>query len=176
MVRFEAIRTLSFTKNFCAVKTTLPSYMWYLPISAGAPDLEPFLTVSRSGDETFQQEVFPLSFFSDRISVRTFHLLQVSTWRINCLQRQKCLTFIDLIDDHWCVSDSIDAIKINTCGQLNRPDLSLLSLYYHVLGQSSSSNEIESYFVLMNIHKKWSHDRWMNSANYSHGGIISQIL
>ena len=100
----------------------------------------------------------------------------VSTWRINCLQRQKCLTFIDLTDDHWCMSDSIDAIKINTCGQLNRPEMSLLSLYYHVSGQSSSANEIESYFVLMNIHKKWSHDRWMNSANYSRGGIISQIL
>ena len=26
-------------------------------------------------------------------------------------------------------------------------------------GSSSSANEIESYFVLMNIHKKWSHDR-----------------
>ena len=26
------------------------AYMWYLPISAGAPDLEPFLTVSLSGD------------------------------------------------------------------------------------------------------------------------------
>ena len=57
------------------------------------------------------------------------------------------------------MSDSIDAIKINTCGQLNRQDMSLLSLYYHVSGQSSSANEIESYFVLMNIHKKWSHDR-----------------
>ena len=89
---------------------------------------------------------------------------------------QKCLTFIDLIDDHWCVSDSINAIKINTCGQLNRPDMSLLSLYYHVSGQSSSANEKGSYFILMNIHKKWSHDRWMNSANYSRGGIISQIL
>ena len=74
------------------------------------------------------------------------------------------------------MSDSIDAIKINTCGQLNRPDMSLLSLYYHVSGQSSSANEIESYFVLMNIHKKRSHDRGMNSANYSRGGIISQIL
>ena len=51
------------------------------------------------------------------------------------------------------MSDSIDAIKINTCGQLNRPDMSLLSLYYHFSGQSSSANEIESYFVLMNIHK-----------------------
>ena len=71
------------------------------------------------------------------------------------------------------MSDSIDAIKINTCGQLN---MSLLSLYYHVSGQSSSANEIESYFVLMIIHKKWSHDRLMNSANYSRGGIISQIL
>ena len=72
---------------------------------------------------------------------------------------QKCLTFIDLIDDHWCVSDSIDAIKINTCGQLNRPDMSLLPLYYHVSGQSSSANEIARYFILMKIHKKWSHDR-----------------
>ena len=89
---------------------------------------------------------------------------------------QKCLTFIDLIDDHWCVSASIDAIKIDTCGQLNRPDMSLLSLYYHVSGQSSSANEKASYFILMNIHKKRSHDRWMNSANYSRGGIISQIL
>ena len=51
------------------------------------------------------------------------------------------------------MSDSIDTIKINTCGQLNRPDMSLLSLYYHVLGQSSSANEKGSYFVLMNIHK-----------------------
>ena len=74
------------------------------------------------------------------------------------------------------MSDSIDAIKINTCGQLNRPDMSLLSFYYHVPGQSSSANEIESFFVLMNIHKKWSHDRRMNSANYSRGGIISQNL
>ena len=81
------------------------------------------------------------------------------------------------------MSDSINAIKINTCGQLNRPDMSLLSLYYHVSGQSSSANEKGSYFVLMNIsekgsyfvlmnisekgsyfvliniHKKWSHDR-----------------
>ena len=30
---------------------------------------------------------------------------------------QKCLTFISLIDDHWCVSDNIDAIKITPCGQ-----------------------------------------------------------
>ena len=37
---------------------------------------------------------------------------------------------------------------------VNRPDMSLLSLYFHVAGQSSSDNEIESYFVLMNIHKK----------------------
>ena len=52
------------------------AYMWYLPISAGAPDLEPFLTVSRSGDETSRREVFPMSFFSDRISVRTFYRLR----------------------------------------------------------------------------------------------------
>ena len=39
---------------------------------------------------------------------------------------QKCLTFIDLIDDHWCVSDSIDVIKINTCGQLNRLGVRLI--------------------------------------------------
>ena len=51
------------------------------------------------------------------------------------------------------MSDSINAIKINTCGQLNRPDMSLLSLYYHVSGQSSSANEKGSYFVLINIHK-----------------------
>ena len=56
-------------------------------------------------------------------------------------------------------ANSINAIKINTCGQLNRPDMSLLSLYYHVSGQSSSANEKGSYFVLINIHKKWSHDR-----------------
>ena len=79
----------------------------------------------------------------------------VSTWRINSLQlKSVCMTFIDLTDDHWCMSDSIGAIKINTCGQLNRPDMSLLSLYYHVSGQSSSANEIASYFILMNIHKK----------------------
>ena len=47
----------------------------------------------------------------------------------------------------------IDAIKINMCGQLNRPDMSLLSLYYHVSGQSSSANETARYFILMNIHK-----------------------
>ena len=74
----------------------------------------------------------------------------VSTLRKNCLQL-KCLIFIDLIDDHWCVSDSIGAIKINTCGQLNVPDMSQLSLYYHVSGQSSSLNDIASYFILMNI-------------------------
>ena len=51
------------------------------------------------------------------------------------------------------MSDSIGAIEINTCGQLNRPDMSLLSLYYHVSGQSSSTNEIACYFILMNIHK-----------------------
>ena len=51
------------------------------------------------------------------------------------------------------MSDRIDTIKINTCGQLNRPDMTLLSLYYHVSGQSSSANEKGSYFVLMNIHK-----------------------
>ena len=70
---------------------------------------------------------------------------------------QKCLTFIDLVDDHSCVSDNID-----TCGQLNRPDMSLLFMSksrfcYHVSGQSSSANEIASYFILMNIHL--SHDR-----------------
>ena len=55
---------------------------------------------------------------------------------------------------------AIDAcqIKINTCGQFNRPVMSLLSHYYHVSGQSSSANEIASYFMLMNIHKKGSHD------------------
>ena len=101
-----------------------------------------------------------MSFFSDRISVRTFYRLRQYIYLANKLfTAQKCLTFIDLIDDHRCVSDSIDAIKINTCGQLNRPDMSLLSLYYHVSGQSSSANEIESYFVLIKIHKKWSHDR-----------------
>ena len=123
-------------------------------------------------DERFFQCHFSRTVFQSE----HFILMAVSTWRINCLQRQECLTFIDLIDDHWCVSDSTDAIKIKTCGQLNRPDMSLLSLYYHVSCQSSSANEIESYFVLMNIHKKWSLDRWMNSANYSRGGIISQIL
>ena len=51
------------------------------------------------------------------------------------------------------MSDSTDAIEINTCGQLNRPDMSQLSLYYHVSGQSSSANEKGSYFILMNIHK-----------------------
>ena len=51
-------------------------YMWYLLISAGAPDLEPFLTVSRSGDETSRREVFPMSFFSDRISVHTVDRLR----------------------------------------------------------------------------------------------------
>ena len=55
------------------------------------------------------------------------------------------------------MSDSTDAIKINTCGQLNRPDMSLLSLYYHVSGQSSSANEIARDFILMNIHKKYGH-------------------
>ena len=132
------------------------------------------LTLGRRNLPTrvFSNVIFLGPYFSPNILSFT----AVSTWRINCLQRQKCLTFIDLIDDHWCVSDSIDAIKINTCGQLNRPDMSLLSLYYHVSGQSSSANELESYFALMNIHKKWSHDRWMNSANYSRGGIISQIL
>ena len=56
---------------------------------------------------------------------------------------------------------AIDAcqIKINTCGQLNRPVMSLLSLYYHVSGQPFSANEIASYFILMNIHKKGPHDR-----------------
>ena len=49
------------------------------------------------------------------------------------------------------MSDSIDTIKINMCGQLKRPDMSLLWLYYHILGQSSSANEIARYF--MNIHK-----------------------
>ena len=132
------------------------------------------LTLGRRNLPTrgFSNVIFLVPYFSPNILSFT----AVSTWRINCLQRQNCLTFIDLIDDHWCVSDSIDAIKINTCGQLNRLDMSLLSLYYHVSGQSSSANEKGSYFVLMNIHKKWSHDRWMNSANYSRGGIISQIL
>ena len=56
--------------------TVVTPYMWYLPISAGAPDLEPFLTVSRSEDETSRREVFLMSFFSDRISVRTFYRLR----------------------------------------------------------------------------------------------------
>ena len=51
--------------------------MWYLPISAGAPDLEPFLTGSLSWDEISRREVFPiLFFFSNRISVQTFYRLR----------------------------------------------------------------------------------------------------
>ena len=89
--------------------------------------MEPFLTVSLSGDETSRREVFPMSFFSDRISVH--FIVYGSIYQANKLfTAQKCLTFIDLIDDHLCVSDSTDAIKINTCGQLNRLDMCLLSL------------------------------------------------
>ena len=63
------------------------------------------------------------------------------------------------------MSDNIDAIEINTCGQLDRPDMSLLFMSksrfcYHVSGQSSSAHEIASFLILMNnIHKIWSHDR-----------------
>ena len=139
--------------------------IWSLSSRSHAQEMKP-------PDERFFQCHFSRTVFQSK-----HFIIYGSIYLANKLfTAQKCLTFIDLIDDHWCVSDSIEAIKINTCGQLNRPDMSLLSLYYHLSGQSSSADEIESYFVLMNIHKKWSHDRWMNSANYSRGGIISQIL
>ena len=44
----------------------------------------------------FSNVIFLGPYFSPNILSFT----AVSTWRINCLQRQKCLTFIDLIDDH----------------------------------------------------------------------------
>ena len=56
------------------------------------------LTLGRRNLPTrgFSNVIFLGPYFSPNILSFT----AVSTWRINCLQRQKCLTFIDLIDDH----------------------------------------------------------------------------
>ena len=43
---------------------------------------------------------FNVIFLGPYFSPNILSFTAVSTWRINCLQRQKCLTFIDLIDDH----------------------------------------------------------------------------
>ena len=56
------------------------------------------LTLGRRNLPTrgFSNVIFLGPYFSPNILSFT----AVSTWRINCLQLQKCLTFIDLIDDH----------------------------------------------------------------------------